>query len=147
VNRIRTEPVSLFVNGTLMRGLHLHENLAEAVFIGVARTAPRYRLFSVRDIHPAMIPALEGDGAAIKGEIYEIFLDHLQHVLDHEPPGLGLGVVDLENGAQCLGIIWTLSRLPVRAIDITAFGGWREYQTSIHSRSTSQSGLRGLQRR
>ena len=143
VNRIRTQPVSLFVNGTLMRGLQLHRNLTGAVFIGVARTAPRYRLFLVRDIHPAMIPAQEGDGAAVKGEIYDVFLDHLQRVLENEPAGLGLGVVDLEDGAQCLGILWTLSRPPVRAVDITAFGGWREYQASIRSRSTPRRPVRG----
>lgn len=126
--RVRDQPVSLFVNGTLMRGLRLHKNLAGALFIGVARTAPRYRLFSVRDIHPAMIPAVARDGVAVTGEVYDIALDHLRRVLDGEPPGLGLGVVDLEGGAQCLGILWVSARPPVRAVDISAFGGWREYR-------------------
>ena len=54
-------PVRLFVNGTLMRGEPLHGNLAGAVFRGAARTAPRYRLLSVRDVHPAMILATDGE--------------------------------------------------------------------------------------
>lgn len=116
-----------------MRGLPLHGNLAGAVFTGVVRTARRYRLFSVRDIHPAMMPALEGNGAAIKGEIYDVLLGHLQHVLEDEPAGLGLGVVDLEDGARCLGILWTSSCPPVRAIDISTFGGWREYQAAARA--------------
>ena len=36
--------VILFVNGTLMRGLALHENLVGAEFLGEAWTAPCYRL-------------------------------------------------------------------------------------------------------
>lgn len=130
LNGIRSQPVSLFVNGTLMRGWPLHGNLAGAVFIDVARTAPRYRLFSVRDIHPAMMAARERAGVAVTGEIYDIALGHLQHVLEGEPAGLGLGVVDLEDGSACLGILWVSSGPPAQAIDISAFGGWREYRAA-----------------
>jgi gamma-glutamylcyclotransferase (GGCT)/AIG2-like uncharacterized protein YtfP len=130
LQRVRNQPVSLFVNGTLMRGLPLHGNLAGAMFIGVTRTAPRYRLFSIRDIHPAMMAVPDGDGVAVTGEVYDITLGHLQRVLKAEPAGLGLGVVDLEGGSACLGIVWASSRPPARAPDISAFGGWREYQTA-----------------
>jgi adenine/guanine/hypoxanthine permease len=121
--------VSLFVNGTLMRGQPLHGNLAGARFIGPARTTPRYRLLSVRDLHPAMIPAGARPGAAITGELYELDLVQLQHVLDHEPPGLGLGVVELEDGSRTMGILWTAQNMPEPATDISAYGGWREYRT------------------
>jgi len=130
LKRVRNQPISLFVNGTLMRGLPLHGNLAGAEFIGVAQTAPRYRLFSVRDIHPAMLAAPEGNGVAVTGEVYDINLGHLQRVLEGEPAGLGLGVVNLEDGSACLGILWASSRPPAMAIDISAFGGWREYQAA-----------------
>jgi gamma-glutamylcyclotransferase (GGCT)/AIG2-like uncharacterized protein YtfP len=45
----------LFVNGTLMRGLALHGNLAGAEFLGVACTAPVYRLYSIDDRHPGHV--------------------------------------------------------------------------------------------
>ena len=44
----------LFVNGTLMRGLALHDNLAGATFVAEARTAPIYRLYSIADRHPGL---------------------------------------------------------------------------------------------
>jgi gamma-glutamylcyclotransferase (GGCT)/AIG2-like uncharacterized protein YtfP len=132
---VRASPVSLFVNGTLMRGLDLHRNLAGAAFLGVARTAPRYRLYSVRDEHPAMLAAPPGDGTAITGEVYDLGLSHLRRVMAAEPAGLGLGVIDLETGNICLGILWTAARLPRRAVDVSAFGGWREYQMSLSAPS------------
>jgi gamma-glutamylcyclotransferase (GGCT)/AIG2-like uncharacterized protein YtfP len=133
--RVRAAPVSLFVNGTLMRGLALHGNLGGAKFLGAARTAPGYRLYSVRDEHPAMLAAPPGDGTAVSGEVYDISMGHLQVILEREPAGLGLGVVDLESGDKCLGILWTAARLPRRAVDVSAFGGWREYQASLRSQS------------
>ena len=123
--------VSLFVNGTLMRGEPLHDNLAAAHFIGAARTAPRYRLLSVRDAHPAMIPAGTAGGVAVSGELYELDLAQLERVLAQEPPGLGLGVVELESGHRSLGILWTATSLPASASDISPFGGWREYRAAI----------------
>ncbi len=44
----------LFVNGTLMRGLELHANLKRAPFLGEAMTEPRYRIYSIGDVHPGM---------------------------------------------------------------------------------------------
>jgi gamma-glutamylcyclotransferase (GGCT)/AIG2-like uncharacterized protein YtfP len=126
----RAGPVSLFVNGTLMRGEPLHSNLAGATFIGPVHTAPRYRLLSIRDIHPAMILASPGQGVAVSGELYDLDLGQLQHVLEEEPPGLGLGVVELKGGNLSLGILWTAAHLPDQAEDISAFGGWREYRAS-----------------
>ena len=44
----------LFVNGTLMRGLKLNANLDGATFLGEFRTAPKYRIYSIGDVHPGM---------------------------------------------------------------------------------------------
>jgi len=53
--------IDLFVNGTLMRGLALHANLAGAEFLEACTTAPRYRLYSIGDIHPGMFEASAED--------------------------------------------------------------------------------------
>lgn len=49
--------INFVVNGTLMRGLPLNQNLLDvnAEFLSAARTAPKYRLWSIRDEYPAMI--------------------------------------------------------------------------------------------
>ena len=47
----------LFVNGTLMRGLELHGNLAGAELLEETRTAPAYRVHSIGDVHPGMYRA------------------------------------------------------------------------------------------
>ena len=64
-------PVELFVNGTLMRGLELHANLAGAEFLGEFRTAPHYRLFSIGDRHPGMFRVGSG-GISVAGELYRL---------------------------------------------------------------------------
>src|SRR4051812_11412717 len=50
----------LFVNGTLMRGLKLHGNLDGATFLEATLTAPIYRLYSIRDVHPGMFEVPSG---------------------------------------------------------------------------------------
>ena len=76
----------LFVNGTLMRGLALHGNLAGAEFVGEARTAPIYRLYSIGDRHPGMFEVADG-GVAVAGEIYRVPDEVWRRVEAGEPPG------------------------------------------------------------
>lgn len=121
------ETVTLFVNGTLMRGYELHGNLAAAEFVRPARTAPRYQLYSIADRHPAMRRSDE-NGVSVQGELYLMSLPVLAQVMELEPPGLGLEVVELENGSLTLGIVWVASDLPSEATDISSYGGWRPYQ-------------------
>jgi adenine/guanine/hypoxanthine permease len=131
--------VVLFVNGTLMRGEPLHGNLAGANFLGPATTAPRYRLFSVRDVHPAMLRQTSGPGAAVKGELYRLSMKQLATTLEGEPTGLGIGVVELADMELCLGVCWVSSRMPRKARDISKFGGWREYKRRLAGRARPRS--------
>jgi gamma-glutamylcyclotransferase (GGCT)/AIG2-like uncharacterized protein YtfP len=122
--------VQLFVNGTLMRGDVLHRNLDGARFVTEARTAPRYRLFSIGDVHPGMHEATGADGVSVGGEIYELDLAHLERLIAGEPAGLGIAVVELEDGTRTLGVFWVAGELPKRAIDISAYGDWRVYRAA-----------------
>lgn len=111
-----------------MRGEPLHGNLAGARFLREARTAPRYRLYAIGDIHPGMVRADRGAGASVAGEIYAVSLAQLERLLAAEPPGLGLGVAESEDGERILAVFWVAAELPSNAIDISRFGGWRAYR-------------------
>jgi gamma-glutamylcyclotransferase (GGCT)/AIG2-like uncharacterized protein YtfP len=129
-----TVKVELFVNGTLMRGDVLHQNLDGARFISEARTAPRYRLYSMGDVHPGMINA-QTAGVSVSGELYELDLEHLERIIAGEPPGLGVAVVELDGGERRLGIFWVAAELPETAIDISEYGGWRAYRAQSPAKS------------
>jgi gamma-glutamylcyclotransferase (GGCT)/AIG2-like uncharacterized protein YtfP len=126
-----SDRVELFVNGTLMRGQELHDNLERARFVREAQTAPRYRLYSIGDVHPGMLPA-DGDGVSLAGELYRMDLEDLEQLIAGEPPGLGVGVVELRDGERRLGIVWAAPELPDSATDISEFGGWRAYRASTN---------------
>jgi gamma-glutamylcyclotransferase (GGCT)/AIG2-like uncharacterized protein YtfP len=124
----------MFLNGGGMRGGSLHHLLSGAPLIAETRTAPLYRLYSVGDRYPALQLAADGPepgtaGAAIAGEVYDLPLELLRdHLLPAEPPELELGVVKLADGTAALGMILRRPRPAMDdLIDITRFGGWRNY--------------------
>jgi gamma-glutamylcyclotransferase (GGCT)/AIG2-like uncharacterized protein YtfP len=121
--------VPLFVNGDGMRGGRVHHTIEAHPFLGAARTAPRYRFFSVRDEFPALWPA--ADGVSVEGELYDVPLDVIRDAfIPAEPPELELSVVELEDGGSALVV---MLRADVHAAgdglkDISAHGGWRAYK-------------------
>jgi gamma-glutamylcyclotransferase (GGCT)/AIG2-like uncharacterized protein YtfP len=121
--------VILFVNGTLMRGLALHANLAGAEFLGEVWTAPRYRLHSIGDRHPGMYEVRDG-GVAIAGELYRVPEEVLSRVEAREPPDLYRGPVHLADGRVVDGILYPRALAEHKHLDISAHGGWRAYLAS-----------------
>lgn len=119
-------PLDLFVNGTLMRGLKLHANLDGAEFLGEARTAPVYRIYSIGDVHPGMFEVGEG-GVSVPGEIYRLPDDVWARVEAGEPPGLYKGPVKLDDGRVVDGILYPRALAEGHHRDISSFGGWRAY--------------------
>jgi hypothetical protein len=124
---LMAEAILLAVNGTLMRGLELNGTMlkAGARFVREARTSPRYRLYSIADVHPAMLRVSVG-GAAIELELWEVPPPELTKILLAEPPGLCVGKVLLADGTEVLGVLgepWLCEGRP----EITRHGGWRNY--------------------
>ena len=123
--------VSLAVNGTLMRGLELNENLlnADATFIRETLTEPAYRLWSIEDRHPAMMKFKTG-GVSIWVEIWAIPTHNLAQILLQEPPGLCVGKVRLLDGEEVLGVLGEAVLCEGKR-EITQWGGWRVYMADL----------------
>jgi gamma-glutamylcyclotransferase (GGCT)/AIG2-like uncharacterized protein YtfP len=119
--------IHLAVNGTLMQGLELNGNLLRvgATFVRATTTAPIYRLWSINDVHPAMIRVAQG-GAAIALEVWAVPPAGLADILLQEPPGLSIGKVKLMDGEEVLGVL-AEPILCEGQLDITGYGGWRRY--------------------
>lgn len=116
----------LFVNGTLMRGLALHGNLAGAEFLGEARTAPIYRLHTIDDRHPGMFEVASG-GISVLGELYRVPPEVWPKVEAGEPPGLYRGRVRLDDGREVYGILYPRELAEGSHRDISDYGDWRAY--------------------
>jgi gamma-glutamylcyclotransferase (GGCT)/AIG2-like uncharacterized protein YtfP len=126
--------VLLAVNGTLMRGLELNPNLVDngATFVEETTTAAEYRLWTINDVHPAMIRT-PGQGTAVAVEVWELPPEALVDVLSKEPTGLTVGKVTLADGRELLGVLGEPA-LVAGQREITEFGGWRAYRAELVSR-------------
>ncbi len=120
--------VLLAVNGTLMRGLELNPNLlnVDATFVKETTTVPAYRLWSINDVHPAMMRVKAG-GMAIAVEVWSVPVAGLVELLLSEPPGLCIGKVQLADGKEVLGVLGE-PILCEHQKEITQFGGWKAYR-------------------
>jgi hypothetical protein len=121
---------NLAVNGTLMRGLELNDNLQQvgAIFVGETATAPIYRLWSIGDRHPAMM-RVSAEGQSIELEIWSVPLAGLAKILQQEPAGLCIGKIKLADNTEVLGVLGE-PFLCEGQLEITKFGGWRNYMKS-----------------
>lgn len=131
--------IPLAVNGTLMRGLELNPNLLEAgaTFVREDRTAPAYRLFSIRDRHPGMYRTAQG-GVSVAVEVWSVPAGGLASILLKEPPGLCIGKVRLSGGEEIPGVL-AEPILCEGQREITEFGGWRAYCESVAAERSGQA--------
>lgn len=117
----------LFVNGTLMRGLELHQNLNGAELVAETATSADYRVHTIGDVHPGMYRVADDEeGSSIPGELYEVPIEVLLKVIEGEPPGLYRGPVELADGRVVPGILFQRD-MATQHPEITSYGGWREY--------------------
>jgi hypothetical protein len=125
--------VVLAVNGTLMRGLERNANLVDAgaTFHREAWTAPSYRLWSIGDVHPAML-RVSYDGHPIAVELWHVAPAGIAAILATEPAGLCIGRVTLDDAGEVLGVLGE-PYLTEGCRDITEYGGWRAYVASAAS--------------
>ena len=120
--------VHMFVNGQAMSGGSLHDALDGAHFLGPARTAPRYRFFSVRDDFPGL-HAVTSSGVAVLGELYSMSYAMLrERLLPREPAELELSAIELSDGQGSLAMRMREEALSAPGTtDISDSGGWHIY--------------------
>jgi allophanate hydrolase len=124
-------PIELFVAGAHLSGMPLNPQLTErgARLVGEARTAPRYRLYSLATEPPKPgVVRVAADGASLPGEIWALSAAALGTFLAAIPQPMALGEVELDDGRTVVGFLCEPIALE-GAEDITAHGGWRAYRT------------------
>ncbi len=95
-----------------------------------ARTSLRYRLYALPDgMRPALIRD-EAGGAAIAVEVWSLPTTAVGGFLAGIGPPLGLGRIELSDGAWVAGFI-AEPAATLDATEITRFGGWRAYRASV----------------
>ena len=120
--------VDLAVNGTLMRGLEMNPNLlnAGATFVAETTTEPAYRLWSINNIHPAMVRVKEG-GVVVAVEVWSV---PAEGACSDSAGGtrrdLSIGKVKLSDGREVLGVLGETSplRRPARDYFLRRLAGF-----------------------
>jgi allophanate hydrolase len=142
ITGIETGPASmkLAVVGAHLSGMPLNSQLLErgARLVQTTTTSPRYRLFALPGTTPAK-PGLKrtpGSGSAITLEVWEMPLAQLGSFLALIPAPLGLGQVELADGAWVTGFICEGHALE-NAQDVTQHGGWRAYVESLKTKASA----------
>jgi allophanate hydrolase len=125
----RSAVVQLVVCGAHMSGLPLNRELTErgARLVRRARTAPCYRFYALEAFSPPRPGMLRGEpGAAIEVEVWELPAAAFGGFVDGIPAPLGIGTVELDDGAQLRGFVCE-HYATQGAREITRLGGWRAY--------------------
>jgi gamma-glutamylcyclotransferase (GGCT)/AIG2-like uncharacterized protein YtfP len=115
-----------FFYGTFMRGQPGEANLASASFLGEATTAPRYRIYSIRDEHPLLVEVGEG-GTSVAGQLMDVPEELWASIFAAEPPGLHFGTVELSDGRSVTTMFGEPGYAEHEGTDITSYGGWAAY--------------------
>jgi allophanate hydrolase len=134
--------IRLAVVGAHLSGLPLNHQLTErgAVLVGARRTAPHYRLYALPGTvppKPGLVRTVNGSGAAIAVELWDVPEAAFGGFVDAIAPPLGIGSLTLEDGTTVKGFL-AESYACSDAADITHHGGWRAYLAARHAQQTQQ---------
>jgi allophanate hydrolase len=122
--------IALAVCGAHMEGLPLNHQLRDrgGYFLQRTHTSASYRLLALPGgppHRPGLVRVPHG-GAAIDIEIWALPTETLGSFVASIPSPLGIGKVELQNGAEVSGFLCE-GYGTSGAADITEFGGWRAY--------------------
>ena len=125
------DEIEIAVCGAHMAGLPLNRELTErgGRFLRADETASSYRLFALPGgppVRPGLVRVPNGDGRAIKLEVWALPTAAVGSFLESIPSPLGLGSIELADGQLAKGFLCEQAGTQ-GATDISSFGGWRAY--------------------
>ncbi|NHC02733.1 allophanate hydrolase [Acinetobacter sp. 187] len=128
--------VKLAVVGAHLTGMPLNFQLTTrgGTLVQKTKTASSYSLYALKNTTPPK-PGLAYNikGRSIEVEVWDIPLANFGQIVAEVPAPLGIGNVQLQDGTWVKGFICEGYALE-DAIDISLFGGWRDYiQSKQHS--------------
>ncbi|PLR51232.1 allophanate hydrolase [Chimaeribacter arupi] len=131
--------VQVAVVGAHLSGMPLNHQLTtrRAVLLAQTTTAAHYRLFALPGTQPPK-PGLVRDegGSAITVELWAMPLARFGEFVAEIPAPLGIGTLELADGRRVKGFICEPAALN-GAQEITSFGGWRNYLSSLSPSTAS----------
>jgi len=127
--------ISVAVCGAHLSGMPLNKQLTErrARLTGKILTAPDYRFYALPGgppWRPGLIQVDKGQGYAIEVEVWEMPATVFGSFVAGIPAPLCIGTVTLESGEQVKGFLCEQHAVS-DAADISSFGGWLAYLTSL----------------
>ncbi len=121
--------VTVAVFGLHMRGFPLEKQMIEcgAKFVEETKTNSCYKMYAIDDglLRPGVIKS-EEHGTRLDVETWEMPVSMLGKLLVKIKPPLGLGTIELKDRTNCIGFICE-SIVGSNYVDISDFGGWRNY--------------------
>jgi allophanate hydrolase len=126
--------MKLAVVGAHLTGLPLNGQLVErnAKLIRTSRTKNCYRFYALPGTvppKPGMVRVAEATETGIEVEVWELGDAEFGTFVGLIPPPLGIGTLELEDGELVKGFICE-TYATNGALEITRFGGWRNYLKS-----------------
>ena len=111
----------VLVIGSALRSTGFDQEAAGLTFLEEARTAPRYRLYSLEERWAALVPTEEG-GVSVAGELVEVSDERWPEIVASEPPGIVPGPIELEDGREVTAALGDPEHMERHAVEITGFG-------------------------
>ncbi|KAH3684767.1 hypothetical protein WICPIJ_004231, partial [Wickerhamomyces pijperi] len=132
-----SDSIKLAVVGAHLQGLPLHWQLEKvnATFLEKTTSSESYQLYALPPSGPVLKPGLRRvshDGAKIELEVYAVPLAKFGDFIAMVPQPLAIGSVELASGEWVKSFVCEESGYMAKgSTNITTFGGWRNYMTSL----------------
>lgn len=144
IDKVAVPTIQLAVVGGHLSGMALNWQLqkVDARLLEKTSTSPNYRLYALPNTEPPK-PGLRRvcrNGSSVAVEVWDVPADKFGTFISMVPHPLGIGSVELQSGKWVKGFICEEMGYS-EAVDITGYGGWRNYISDTSKSSPFQTVL------